>query len=517
MTSGDEVARTDVRVVNAVPPLDTGGVAESPAEVPARRFRQFMLDHWLICALLAAAALVRLIVMLAYPPAFWFSDSVAYVHSAVAARPDLIRPAGYSFLLILLKPFHSFYLVAVVQHFMGLAMGAEVYALLRHRKLPAWGSALATIPALFSSTALQIEHYVLSDTFFGFLVTSALVMLLWRPRPRLWVCLVVGLLLAWSVVARVQGILLIVPFILYLATARLGWRRFLIGVLALAAAGLIPVAAYAWWFDQSHGSYQLTTSSGAFLYSRVAPFEQCSIVRPPRDEQFLCIDSPVSERHDSSWYVFQPGSPLSRGSGQRFDSQVNRLATDFALRTIAAQPASYLRVVWDASVEAFGPAGGGIGAPQAYQFKDSVRALTRYELAVRRYDRGVKPRTRVIQPFAGWLLTYQRFLRLPGPLLGFIVVLGLLGIVLGWRRRSGRQALVAWLTGALLIVTPAATAAYDARYVVAAVPAFCIAGALGVRETYLARRSLRDTEHDSQSLGTPDTGTDDPPGSPSGS
>ena len=502
-------------MMDAAPSLDMGGVAESPAEVRAGRFRQFMLDHWLIGALLVAAAVVRVTVMLAYPPAFWFSDSVAYVHAAVFGRPDLIRPVGYSFLLIMLKPFQSFFLVAVVQNVMGLAMGAEVYALLRHQKLPAWASALAATPPLFSATALQIEHYVLSDTFFGFLVTSALVILLWRPRPRIWVCVLVGLLLAWSVVDRPQGILLMVPFFLYLATARLGWRRFLVGAITLAATALIPVAAYAWWFDLSYGSFQLTTSTGAFLYSRVAPFAQCSIVRPPRDEQFLCIDTPVGERHNSSWYVFRPGSPLSRGSGQRFSSHVNRLAIDFALRTIAAQPATYLRVVWDASVEAFGPAGLGIGTPSAYQFTDSVPVLTRYELAVRRYDGGVNPSTRVIQPFAGWLLTYQRFLRLPGPLLGLIVAVGLLGIVLG-RRRSGSQALVAWLTGAFLIVTPAATADYDARYVVASVPAFCVAGALGIWEAYLTRRRRRDTEANSPSLGTPGSGTDDPLGSPSG-
>jgi hypothetical protein len=143
--------------------------------------------------------------------------------------------------------------------------------------------------------------------------------------------------------------------------------------------------------------------------------------------------------------------------------------------------------LWDASVQAFGPAGHGIGTPSEYAFPDSRPVLTRYEMAVRRYDNGSNPRTQVIQPFTGWLLTYQRFLRLPGPLLGLIVAVGFLGTVLGWRR-SGKPALLAWLTGVVLIVTPAATADFDARYVVAAVPAFCVAGALGVMETYLAWR-----------------------------
>lgn len=491
-----------ITAMDAAPALDIGGVAESPAEVRTGRFRQFMLDHWLICALLVAAALVRVIVMLAYPPAFWFPDSFAYVHSAIVAKPDPIRPVGYSFLLMLLKPFHSFFLVTALQHFMGLAVGAEVYALLRHRKLPAWGSALAAIPPLFSATALQIEHFVLSDTFFGFLVTSALVMLLWRPEPRIRICVVVGLMLAWSVLDRAQGILLIVPFILYLATARLGWRRFLVGVITLGATALMPVVAYAWWFDQSYGTYQLTTSTGAFLYSRVATFAQCSIVRPPRNEQFLCINKPVSERHRTGWYIWTRDSPLSRAPGSRFSSQANGLATDFALRTIAAQPATYLRVVWDASVKAFLPLEK--GTTWIYTFPDSRPVLTqRFGTEVRAYNGNANPRTQMIQPFERWLQTYQRSLGLPGPLLGLMVAVGLLGTVLGWRR-SGRQALLAWLTGAVLIVTPAATADYDARYVVAAVPAFCIASALGVRETYLAWRRLKGTERNSPSLGTPD-------------
>lgn len=479
--------------LDAAPPLNQPAGAEPAAEVRAARFRQFMLDHWLICALLVVAAAVRVIVMLAYPPAFWYGDSVTYLHAAMHPHPVVDRPVGYSFLLLLLKPFHSFFVVTAVQHVMGLAIGAEIYAVLRRLKLPPWASALAAVPSLFSVYPLQIEHFILSDAFFGFLVTSALAILLWRERPRIWVCGVVGLILAWSVIDRAQGILLIVAFVLYLAVARLGWRRFLTSVITLIATALAPVACYAWWFDQSHGTYQLTTSTGAFLYSRVAPFAECSIVRPPRDEQWLCINKPPSERKEPSWYVFASGSPLSHGPGYEFGNHVNGLATDFALRTIAAQPATYLRMVWDSSVEPFGPVGHTYGTAGNYKFQTSYGALSRYYRTVRRYDEERSPRTRVIQPFATWLQMYQRFLALPGPLLGLIVAIGLLGTILGWRR-SGRQALLAWFVGAILIVTPAATATFDARYVVAAVPAFCIAAALGAREIYGAWQHLRGAE-----------------------
>jgi hypothetical protein len=57
----------------------------------------------------------------------------------------------------------------------------------------------------------------------------------------------------------------------------------------------------------------------------------------------------------------------------------------------------------------------------------------------------------------------------------------LAGIALAWRSLGG-PALLLWLTGAVLIVTPAATAGYGARYLLASIPAFRIAGAIGVKE-----------------------------------
>jgi hypothetical protein len=77
--------------------------------------------------------------MLACPPGILLSDSVQCIHSALLFKPNMVRPIGYSFFLVPVKPYHSFYLVAAVQHVMGLTTGAEVYALLRHLKLPAWG------------------------------------------------------------------------------------------------------------------------------------------------------------------------------------------------------------------------------------------------------------------------------------------------------------------------------------------------------------------------------------------
>jgi hypothetical protein len=460
-------------------------------------WRRFLAEHWLICIVLVAASAVRAVALLAYPPAFWFPDSLPYIQAAVHPSPYFIRPAGYSLLLMILEPAHSLLFVIALQHLMGVVVLAQTYAVLRRHRLPAWGSALAAIPVSASASAIQIEHYVLSDAFFCLLVTSAIALLLWRPRPRVGVCCVVGILLAWAALTRSQGMLLIAPFALYLAVARLGMRRLLIGAGTMCVAFLVPVLAYCAWYDQTYGSFDITTSTGAFLYSRVATFADCSVDKPPADERWLCVPTPSSKREYASWYLWSPQSPLAHGPAWAFSSQVNQLATDFALRAILAQPATYLRVVWDATAETFVPEQETNKSQREYMFPSAVpqplQALAAkndedvsYAL---RYNGGANPDTRLVQPYADWMRAYQRKFTMPGPLVGAIALVGLIGAVLAWRRCG--PTLLAWLTGAVLIVTPAATADYDVRYVVASIPAFCIAAALGVREIDYRLRAAR--------------------------
>ena len=101
---------------------------------------------------------------------------------------------------------------------------------------------------------------------------------------------------------------------------------------------------------------------------------------------------------------------------------------------------------------------GGYSSPEAY------------------YVRG-NPETVVVNPFAALIRVYQRYVWLPGTVYGLILVLGLAGVVLRWRR-AGRDALLPWLCSVALIVAPAATAEFDYRYVTTAVPFACLAAAM---------------------------------------
>ena len=49
----------------------------------------------------------------------------------------------------------------------------------------------------------------------------------------------------------------------------------------MSAAFATPVAVYAAWYDQAHGTFELTSSTGAFLYGGVATFADCAKIKPP--------------------------------------------------------------------------------------------------------------------------------------------------------------------------------------------------------------------------------------------
>src|ERR1700691_4127159 len=144
--------------------------------------------HWVFGVVLVGAIAVRVLVMLAFRPIMWFGgDSASYLATGLRLVPDPSRVGGYGFFLWLLRPLHSFAVVAAVQHVMGLAIGWLSYLLARRYGLPAWAATLAAVPVLFDGYELQLEGDVVPDVPFGCLIFVALYLLLRSPagrRPR---------------------------------------------------------------------------------------------------------------------------------------------------------------------------------------------------------------------------------------------------------------------------------------------------------------------------------------------
>ena len=94
-----------------------------------------------------------------------------------------------------------------------------------------------------------------------------------------------------------------------------------------------------------------------------------------------------------------------------------------------------------------------------------------------------------MEPFAGIIRTWQRYVWLPGSVYGAILAVGLGGMVLSWRRLGG-EATMPWVISVALIVAPAATAEFDYRYVLPAVPFGCLAAAMAFGRDMPARKWL---------------------------
>jgi len=495
---------------------------QPPEERDSRlaRLTRPAVRHWQFIIVLAAAMVMRIIVILGYPPILWFNDSYNYLYDAVTHIPDRVRPNGYPFLIDLLLPLHSAYPLAVLQAAMGVGMGVIIYALLRHRGLPWWGAALPTLPVLFDSYELHLEHMVTADTLFIFLGTAAVVILCWSDRPSVPAMAVAGLLIGYATVVRSVGQPLLVVVLVAMLARRVGWRR--LG--AVLVAGIVPIAAYMFWFHGTYGSYALTGSSGTFLYGRVSTFAECAKIKPPADLQVLCDPTPPYLRPVSGDYIWtnnelgpdkSKATPLynatqSEDTSLRFTPSINSMAGKFARDAILAQPFDYLHVVAHDTLHTFGwtrqpdpndsygngPAFSFVsGAELAHlipwwagpedaahfaawtaKYPDDPSALQMYAA---RQDLGGPGlgNASAVQPWQRLLQIYQRYFYLHGTLLGLIVLIGAAGVLARWRRWGG-VGLLPWMVGALLIVLPPMTAGFSYRYVLAAVPAACLAAGL---------------------------------------
>jgi len=454
--------------------------------------------HRLFIIVLTPAVLLRIDAELGYQWHAWFNDSFEYVQNTVNFQLDPTRVSGYSIWLKILQPLHTYAVVTILQHLMGLAIAVMIYALARHRfGAPAWLATLATVPVLYDGFEIELEHLIMADVPFLFLLTLAVTLLLWDPVPSMRRCVLIGALLGLAEILRSVGLPLLAVFAVYMIIRRISWRK----VAATIAVCVLPVFAYAGLFYVEHGQFAMTNSTGVFLYSRVMTVADCAKMKVPVNELSLCTTVPPALRPISQSYVWTAESPLGRFPPSKFSPVPNQLAEDFAIRAIKAQPLSYAKAVFADTWRVF--AWQRYVFPNAQTYDEYVFGyhatpipswnkahLGPYDSYAAAYVHG-NPDTQVVSPFANVIRGYQRYVWLPGTVYGLILLVGLGGIVLAWRRFGG-EALLPWTISLALIVIPAATATFDYRYVLVAVPFASLAAAMafspGTAGGELARR-----------------------------
>jgi Dolichyl-phosphate-mannose-protein mannosyltransferase len=430
----------------------------------------------MVLSLLLLGAVLRGIVLAAYHPALIFPDSVRYLqyaHNFTAGhwRVDDQRQSGYSLLLTIFQ--NELWLVALVQHLAGLATAAGVYAVLVRLNASRWLAALATIPVLFDPLQLVLEQYILADIWTELLVLAALVILVWQRSQVGWrAAAACGLLLGLAVAFRDQDLIMIVPAAIYLVVATRSWRR----LAALIACFAIPVAGYLGWFDASHGQWNFTTFSGAFLYGRVADFADCTGLVLPSYEKPLCPTQPAAERV-ADFYTWNPASPqwtFTVPPGKSRDAVVQ----DFSLRILRHQPLAYAEAAARDFFYGFSPVRG--AGPEHYSpayLKFQSHILPDPQAYTSISALGDTPPT--VQPgLAAFLHDYGRWFYIPGPLLAAGLIAGLAGAVF-IRRRNGPPSLLFSLGAIAILLPPALFATFDWRYQLPQLTLIPIAAVLG--------------------------------------
>jgi hypothetical protein len=471
---------------------------------PLPRALRLARRHLAFLVLLVLAAVARGYVTAAYSTALWFPDSGTYVDRAAWVEPAVDRPWGYSGFLALLNPVTTYREVAVVQHVLGLAMVALVYALLQRRGVARWVSLLAVLPLAFDAYLLNIEHFILAETLFMFLMTVAVVVLLARERPGPLLVATVGVLMGLLTLTRTVGLFLVGVLFVYLVVrllvGTLRWTA-VVAFVGGVAAVLLP---YAFWFGSVHGSVALTDYTGHFLYGRVATFVQCEEVDMPERLRPLCPTLPPEERRPGDQFVWFADSPANAvQDGVRVWSEAE--LEEFATIAIKGQPWDYLRQLLSETVHYVEP--GRVSGPQ-----DTCPTWWAfpYPAPIEQYDC-----TPLLAPgpygydaeMVGDLRSYQRYFYTPGPVLGVCLLVGL-GALLA-RRRSWRDRLdpaVLALLGLTLLAGPAATASFDFRYLLPTLAVLPPAAALALRGARLRRRTDRETAEEPRPEPAPTAG-----------
>jgi hypothetical protein len=316
--------------------IDEPDAGRSDEPLHARAL-QLLARHWAVAVVLFAGLVVRVLVVIAYNPIFWFTDTHGYLKAAQLGRPGAARPFGYSAFLWLWGHLHlSHRETVVVQHVLVLVLAGLIYAFLVHRGVTRWIAALAVAPLALSPLLVNIEHHLLSDPLFIALYAGAALLLAWwNDKPPLWACGLAGLLAAAAALTRQVGMVMIVVMLAYMFLRRFGWRR--VGLFVAVFA--VPLLAYLFWMHETYGVYAFTTWRGKHLYARVAPIAQCQkLGQLTAQERQLCDNRPLGERPGPEGYLWVGSKAPARSLPDKVD-----LA--FARKVITHQPVDYARMV----------------------------------------------------------------------------------------------------------------------------------------------------------------------------
>jgi hypothetical protein len=463
-----------------------------------------------LAVLLAAGALLRVALSVVQTPAMVNQyDSASYLYAARGSVWDnLFQPPGYPFLVRAAHDVSDHLGVLIsLQHALGLLTAFVAWWVPRWITGSPW---LGLVPAAFiclDADALLLEHTLMSETLFRFLVVAAVALavvgLYSERRAWLWLA-AAGAVVGLAVWVRLVGVILVLVLVAFaLVGAGSTWRRRLAGAAAAGATAAVLIAALLVAQGRATGDYGLGRTSGWATYARVAKFADCRQFDVPRGAEPLCERTAQAQRRIPDWYAWHHESPARRLFTR--PPAGNDVLGRFGRRAIVSMPRQYAKVVaqdvlryffvpeWtNRNTSLIGPRSLSfrLRTPDAscpdcraphsgLEVANAVAWSTYFEPFTPRYRRGI-----------GFFQGYQRVARVHGLLLLALVLVAASGAL----TLRGRAARAHWLylaTGVALLVFPVMTTTYNVRYAIPAVPLIATAAALSLPGLLAAVAGLR--------------------------
>lgn len=465
-----------------------------------------------LIAVLAAGAVMRLLFLAAWRPAFFgFPDSVTYVGLAMEKLwVDPTREVGYPLFLRELHaifPNHLTWVIAL-QHLFGLASALLVFLAVRRSGGPPWLGLLPAALIALNGAEMFLEHSPLTESLFIFLLSLALYFAASAAGARMpvWAALA-GLALGTANTVRVVALPLIVVLLVWLLLwSNDTWRRRLLGTCAAMAAMACVLVPYVIVQHEHTGYWGLSTPAGAWnLYSRVAPFADCHKFTPPPGTSVLCEATPPSQRRlGIEQYTFDEAvSPADRafgkGAGPFWATQESdKKIAAWTRAVILHQPLEYLETVFESVLAYVGTVNlvfsshNELGYNYQSFYHEALFAHQELETArVTRLDFYGANSYKTNSGLLNFVLGYETVTRVHGVLAAILMLLTFFAPFLP-RGRPRQLGLLFFLMAWVALITPAASHTWDARAAIPPIGPLGGAAALGLWQVGRLGRRYRD-------------------------
>jgi hypothetical protein len=457
----------------------------------------------LLGLLLTAGIALRVALALAYEPAVLSqTDSATYV---LQAREGLFESyyaaPGYSFFLRVAHLLSADLAVTIaLQHLIGCVTAVVLWWGVYRATGSKWPGLVPAAVVLLSGDSLFIEHAVATESVFLLLVAGAVAAALGAAdteRPQRWL-LAAGVLLGLAVWVRFVALALALVLALWALLALRGRASHRIATAGMVLGpAVLLIALMVIMQGMQTGHYRLNESSGWASYSRVAGFADCDRFTPPPGTEGLCESRPPAARRHPDWYAWSPASPARKVFKR--PPRGNALLAEWARSAMVAQPLDYVDAVASDFALFF--------AEEDWVDRDrSLLGPRSISFALRTPDENCPPDT-CRQPVAGienanrvaltdpehgayydsfslsigpavaFFQDYQEIARPHAWLIATLTAVALLGLA-GASSRATRAHQLCLAAGLSLLVLPVATATYNVRYALPAVPLLAAAAAL---------------------------------------